>query len=1180
MSNATHEMRSPTLLIGVGGIGGQIVHTINQSLSDFDRSKIKLLVMDTNVNDLSKFDGSDVSFIQTSKNKTVGGYVKDNPEFLEWFPTHPLINSKNLIQGAGQIRSVSRLGGLASKADGKFGTLNTAIKEMLKIEGDHMTRAVRVMIVGSVTGGTGSGLGIQLPFYIRNVLKNEGVPDALIRGMFLMPSLTEDKQDTAAKKAAVNVNGYAFLKELNAFYNLQLVDESKNNLRIEEYVPGLPGGEIHDGAASSAMIPYNFLFLVERVNAMGNLGGLEEYIERTAQVVLSQLFSPAGTNGLSSEDNMIVSSIPANGMNRYCGAGVANAIYPKDSIMRYCTVKYAQQLLGGYWLAVDRQFKLVDTQNRNLKKTNPSIANLDKGKTFRKLFDDMCDPKKHDIISELIGISHDLNYTYTVKHGDESEEKTARRDVLIAENIEKYLDNSFTQEKLQNNETLYPTMQKCKMTVHPTDSLDDVTDNINTTIRNIASFETAVNDAVTRLSSATIESIMPSELETAKSYPKGSLFNIYSILKECHPIAARYLIYGLLEKLNDLKATADSKLNGAVHLKSLHEIDFYPEGRGDTVYETPVEALNRIGTGWLSFINIYSDAYKSKVGAIIKAVSAETERIKDIALNSYKSTVYATVIKRLEMLIKIYEEFFEELISIRRDKEEEAETLELGIGESVNRTSSGDMYICDAPIYRKRLYKEFEDSISGEDLEMTPELKSIFFDDMFGIYAVDLKKAADPDSNITRKSYRTLFEDSIIAPITEQFKDSGYKHLDMSIIDAIYKQYTLSTPDFKDRKSAEFERYFNDICATVKVLAHPYLSFQIDHNNPDRKDNNEDKNDNQISYAWGVNSKAVSCHQSADENAPVDKTALKNLIGNDESYRDFVADDSYDPTKLVCYSTLYDLFICDCSAYVNGTSPEKSYSERLKTYANKENYVSNNDDGSYINVVHPHLDKRWHEHAYIPELMYYDEEAMCNKINLAFMLSVMLDRCIYSTDKIQHLSCWWYKYATKNSMGPIFVDGKELTAKSYLGLYKAFDRNRVIVNDIITYADKLRIDAYNAGSFEGITAEDVLKQPIIEALYFDEDIGENGGSVLDLIFMLYKTSNNFSIVSAMLKALRDYLYKYAWYMMNNSEHPTEYLYKQLLLKIGESSACLKDTEGTPVRFLSEVADFIKADAEE
>ena len=217
-----HATRVPTVLIGIGGIGGQIVRLVDNELKNYDKKFVRMLVLDTNTNDLSKLDKTNIPYVQTSENMTVSDYLRRNKRFEDWFPYNPLLNGKNLIEGAGQVRSVSRLGALASEAAGRFEKIKDAITEVSRNVGSTIHKTVRVMIVGSVCGGTGSGMGIQLPFLVRDMIDEiSNMPNAIVRGLFIMPDIVEEVQDTDQKRRSVYVNGFAFLRELNAFNKAQ-----------------------------------------------------------------------------------------------------------------------------------------------------------------------------------------------------------------------------------------------------------------------------------------------------------------------------------------------------------------------------------------------------------------------------------------------------------------------------------------------------------------------------------------------------------------------------------------------------------------------------------------------------------------------------------------------------------------------------------------------------------------------------------------------------------------------------------------------------------------------------------------------------------------------------------------------------------------------------------------------
>ena len=105
--------RVPTLIVGIGGIGCRIAANISDLLSDEARERVGIVGMDTNVNDLTAIAARGVRTIQTSDTRTVGEYLQHNPQHLPWFPLNHFTASKSLLNGAGQIRAVSRLGALA-----------------------------------------------------------------------------------------------------------------------------------------------------------------------------------------------------------------------------------------------------------------------------------------------------------------------------------------------------------------------------------------------------------------------------------------------------------------------------------------------------------------------------------------------------------------------------------------------------------------------------------------------------------------------------------------------------------------------------------------------------------------------------------------------------------------------------------------------------------------------------------------------------------------------------------------------------------------------------------------------------------------------------------------------------------------------------------------------------------
>ena len=1140
-----HLIRTPTLLIGIGGIGRQIVQCVHNSMSDYDKTYVKILVMDTDVSSIEKIESTDISYIQTSKNQTVQSYLTANPEYAEWFPTNPLINAKNLTTGAGQIRSVSRLGALASKAEGEFGAIDDAIDVILTNHGDGLERSVRVMVVGSATGGTGSGLGVQLPFYIRNALERANIPNALIRGLFLMPSLTEGVQDTDAKERAVNVNGYAFLKEINAFYHAQYITAEDNVLRIEEYVPGMRtkagAGKNLDMAGS---VPYDFLYLIEKYSNKGSIGGLEDYIIRSAQIVMNQLFSPLSdsSKGYSAEDNLITSSVENHGMSRYCGAGISNAIYPKDEVLRYCTVRYAGQILQSYWLQIDHEFRRLDEQQRRLKKTNPSLESLDKGETYCKVFDDMTDPSKHDVSSELAGLKGEL----TVKVSREEAERTVVEDVPLVEAMLNYIkahveavfeDAGFAAEA----ESCYMDNEVLKL---PNEAESEVNDKMN----RLRNFKSNADKKVSALVVSTAEELLPSDLKSAQGVTRDARHNIYVMLEHKHPIIARYVLYSLLKSLREMKAESDTKLEEKFNRESIFTKDYYKEKGEDRHRESPREALAKTDAGWFSFMGLTSAAYKKLIKTISIDASDEAGHILEMAGHSLKSMTYRIVIERIETMIGLYEKFFDELEKIMEDKALEAERLEKGKGSGMDEDFKGDKYICCNTECKRFLYDEFESRVSDSEMEMSDSVKKGFFDKMFGEYENTLIEKSNPTANFVHLSWRELFEQGILQPITEQFRDNGFKHIDMSILDAIKKQFEIENHGTETATDeGEFLIYFGNLCSSMRTLATPYLSYESEVAGYPLG--------GKLTYSWGLNHSAVAYYQSGERTAPVDTQKLKDMFKGDENVP--LADNSYSPYVMSCYASIYDLRIENCKMYRVGSVAQHYYNDRLNNLADREFVISDTEDG-YLDVIHPHLDCRWHEHAYLPELMEFDDVKMCNDIRLAFLLAMSLKRCEYYEDKAECLTCWWFHKSDADYPTPVCVDSKPLKANSLLGIYRAFDSNRVIVSDVLKYALSVREKSFESIPLAGIDYDTLIAQTIIKSFIGEKD--KENSNILDLIYTLYTASGDRNMMTRLVGTLKNYLLEYCLKMENGNKNKANNMFEKVATKICESSVSLKASD--------------------
>jgi len=1198
-----HATQVPTVLIGIGGIGGQIVRGVDHILKNQDKSFVRLLVLDTNVNDLSKSIAQNLAYVQTSENMTVSDYLRQNKSFVKWFPPNPLINAKNLTQGAGQIRSVSRLGALASEASHRFDTIKDAIEDVNRNVGSNLHSMIRVMIVGSVSGGTGSGMGIQLPFLVRDLVDElANMPRVLVRGLFLMPDIVEEVQDTDEKKRAVYVNAYGFLRELNAFNMAQTYQRGTNKIDIEHYHRA-NGKFAEDPTLMAGQIPYDFLFLLEKSNVKGqNIGKFDAYVSKAAEIVTSQLFAGDMTANLfSSEDNLIVSAVERNGMNRFCSAGISKAIYPEDENLRYCTLRYAETILNSYWLRFDHVVEANMAQHKRQMAANPSIEPKDPRKEYREVFDQLTDPQQHDVPMELNFLKREL--VSQVRRKDEQGNDVVEmvnygHHLFLA--IQAHLNDQFLSEELiQQGNSCKAQMKKMKK------DQDSAATYITGKLELLRQYEADAKKRVGELSAGCINAILPNDLSIASIYRDSGKYpySIYAVLRDKHPIISRYILYYLKDMLTQQVAQCDSELAGFRESEgeTIFHKDYYVEkfkdGRADTVIENPAEAINRTNPGLLSFAGINSSDYNKLVRRIVADTAGHVARINAMSELELRQGVYTSVLARIDVLIDIYEDFFSKLESIQASRRKEREILE----REQPRIQNSDLYICADPVCKQWLYAEFDNQLKGTDSLTLPEnVKEAFFTEVMSEYTHKLE-SLESETAFTKQplSMEELFERSILAPMTQKFENKEFAHIKMDIVSALQLEYKVHKSKGMLAVNGQpvtgvnysFANYFQDVATQLRELSTPYLSYQTvsqEVNELLTRKTNANAVDGRVSCYWGIHDSAVDMLQPR-VNGQINRALLTAQFGFSGGTTYYVINgDFYDPKTLICYSSIYDLCIENLDKYRKGQTAEKEYSARLRSVISDTHEVGTGST-DYLKTVHPHLDKRWHAHAYLPMLRVDDEREERKNIAKAFLLAVASHSCEYVT--LDHKPCWAFKRPEGRGirLDGLQLGGKAASKGSFATLFNVLDENALVVSEILA-ADRALVETvYDSIRVDGITLETLLQHPticsFIGGTYTEEERGNlltvftllydkkktEPINILDVIYSIFKEVNDTFLITALLDNLSEYVYEYCMQMTNGQSGYSEDLLRQVRHAIGKNFS-KRETAAREFRMLCE--DFL------
>jgi hypothetical protein len=294
----------PTVLVGVGGTGKEVLlrsrRLIEESYGSLEKFPIvSFLWIDTDKE------------YQTNEPDAAGSPLKENEKYWAsvtgeqvnnmmtnmshypwinaWFPEELERNMGALVAGAGQIRACGRFAffynyhnirGRFNDACSRVKGHDTYMQETygIKVQNDGLN----VFIAGSLSGGTGSGMLLDLGYCIRHWL--QGVSNPSITAIMPMPNAFASIQ--VGDK--VLANGYAALMELSYFSDHRT-----------KYVAQFSQGLVDE--VRSTLPPFDFTYLVGTQNGKFDLDQLREMIAQNIFLDLTSDFAP---HKKSIRDNM------------------------------------------------------------------------------------------------------------------------------------------------------------------------------------------------------------------------------------------------------------------------------------------------------------------------------------------------------------------------------------------------------------------------------------------------------------------------------------------------------------------------------------------------------------------------------------------------------------------------------------------------------------------------------------------------------------------------------------------------------------------------------------------------------------------------------------------------------------------------------------------------------------
>lgn len=1160
---AMHKI--PTLVLGIGGIGCRIAANVNDLLSREAKKKVAIIGIDTNVNDLTKLSSRGLRTIQTSDTRNVAEYLRYHPQYTEWFPLDDFTASKSLLNGAGQIRAVSRLGALAAVERGAFQILKDELRRIRANQGDEGSGNLTVMIVGSITGGTGAGLFLQLPFYIRQIMNDEaGLDNIIIRGMFVGPDLTVGVQPADINRNAVRVNAYACLKELNAMYKRQLSSSTATNLKVDFYSPrpeevqklirneikqNLQDGYIEDDgygesdgykavqrdkdlhllARGNPYLPYDYLYLIEGSNPDGSIGeaSISSVEMLVGRMVHTLMFTPMNDNALSVEDNMVLQDAQSKGMNRYSSAGMTRLVYPYEQALEYVTLTTVRELVRSEWLIVDEKFRAMVAEARSLQRTDGKVS-IPRIKTafpdlFRKQVDgDGCLGK---LFSEAFIVT--------------PENQTITRSSEFLNNVDELVEEILASDDVKSLDN------QCELICGNMNTLDAAGTEINRLLSALNDYCSKVKLLVKDKPIAISNDIFPPTTMSMRQSMENSRC-IYQLMHNVHPLTARFFCYDIIGQLE----TKIEELNGSVS-----GINFEDNLRGDfdpktPIIETPQQALNNLRNKRVPVLGaLISDASRLKHLRAKLQTMAESQRsiITQYLREGLTLGVYRILLSRFESLAENYSIFFQNvgsMIEANNNRVEQLESLEMPLGQMGVFCSRDAFRIISA---------EYQNNVDNDLPEAT---KTAIFQRLFDILSADF------ESNITsmteyqradharRKadSLKATFEEAVVKTLRNTVIEKGGGIVDMDIRRALQRQYELK--DCEESIMNPFDVYIKQVIARAMRMASPMVAAT----------NNATIENTATAYlalnpacaatVMGVPdagaTESMYCVQGDAETGNVAPTAL--------------LDEAFSRYEIICFRARYKFSIEDLTKFSPTSENARCYRKRIACLGKAPTRTGNPDDG--LTVINPHLDRNWHEEAYLPALYENEQEQGRRDTYKAFFYGLGLDMFMLMPDedsfddgdknnKGKERVFWCYD--DNGAFLPVNAVGKRI-GNNYNDLFNALGYNGWIKRNILIRARRFmhtQKGYYVADELYNKIMEDPFIADLIQRHSPCAASGEE--NILDIILDM-RDRMPLDQWCQLFTGLQDVLWEYCAFLFDQSERYVNHAVRRILKEMVDTSA--------------------------
>jgi len=959
---------APTLIVGLGGVGSQITEKLSAMITDpKQQERINFVVLDTDINELRKIEressngrGKKVITIQTSTNMTVGDYLHlDSHTRENSFPVNPNLYRKTLSEGAGQVRAISHLAFVTAMKRGLLNPLDEAIYDLYKLESVPSTQVLRVIIVSTLAGGTGSGLILPVSMYIKQFLKTKiQIPGSITRGFFILPEILYGAVTTEPMRNAFRANAYAVLRELNAFIlkaDNNLPERYKDKVKLEFPKVGTNEFEEYD------VLPMDFSFMFDAQNIEGKkLNSTAQYLQHAATCIYAQSIGPMNTRSNSSEDNVIRTLVAGKSQNRYAGAGASELVYPSDHVLKYIALKWATNTVSQQWTVFDRDYEKSSKENNRARLKGHNPPDLVQAEEYIRSVDAL---EKND--NSFAAFTRNASYNFDKDGYTE-----------IGPKWNKYIDElyKFVQSMSVNNEmdsfrnSVQSTLDTLRQQSGEKIDEEQYNNDFMTAYSQLTQYKELVKQRIgdigKRAAFALFKSNDGEDVTLEKKVTQVETYLRDSANKYMHPNCIRYFLYQTLDALKKKTAENDKKKTNAENLFKNFDNLFDVPGTGET--ETINDVLDKIrNKGFLA--KIKSTPAKD-LEEYVKKYTILMNTIKDYRVIAPFEIVLKAAQEYVESLSRSFEMFYKSFDSNVADIERRIRTSEEKYSLKKGNTIR---YVCSSKKCLDKFYEKME--FTGSVLQIPEEL-------CMRIYNQVRKHSLIKDKdNQAGTFFKDIFDNEIIKHFETSVMETYSTDIKMDIIRALETEAEYEEGKVENSQKIE---YVKKVIKDTKTLANPFINRPVGEE-PVTID------------ACAFNKKLYRVDDRVDspEREELVRSELKSFGGCE------CEDDEIESEKVLFYSAIYGLYPADLLKF---SPPQKGETVTLVAGEYNKSYYDMikriEPDLLKTPVITPHLHKWWHLISEMPDLNERLQEAQEKTIFKALVLGILYNRIRYEKD--------------------------------------------------------------------------------------------------------------------------------------------------------------------------------------